>query len=110
MKLSKFIIGNMEAILTEWECFAETILPAAETMDSSALRDHAKQILEAVAKDIETRQTDRQQADKSKDLLPAPAHGEETAATTHGELRHLSGFDLKQLGSEYRALRASVLR
>ncbi|HEX9960139.1 MAG TPA: sensor histidine kinase [Pyrinomonadaceae bacterium] len=108
MKLSKFIIENMEAILTEWESFAKTILPAAETMDSPALRDHAKQILEAVAKDIETSQTDRQQSDKSKDLAPVPA-GRESAATTHGALRHLAGFDLKQLGSEYRALRASVI-
>jgi signal transduction histidine kinase len=109
VKLSKFIIENMEAILTEWEAFAKTILPAAETMDSLALRDHAKQILEAVAIDIETSQTAREQSDKSKDLAPVLA-GEETAATTHGALRHLAGFDLKQLGSEYRALRASVIR
>lgn len=109
MKLSKFIIENMEAILTEWESFAGTMLPAAETMDSLALRDHAKQILEAVARDIETHQTEQQQSDKSKDLAPALA-GKETAATTHGALRHLAGFDLKQLGSEYRALRASVIR
>jgi len=109
MKLSKFIIENMEAILTEWESFAKTILPAAETMDSLALRDHAKQILEAVAKDIETTQTAQEQSDKSKDLAPVLA-GKETAATTHGALRHLAGFDLKQLGSEYRALRASVIR
>src|SRR5688572_26541020 len=109
MKLSRFIIENMEAILTEWESFAKTILPAAETMDSLALRDHAKQILEAVSKDIETSQTDQEQSDKSKDLLPVLT-GKETAATTHGALRHLAGFDLKQLGSEYRALRASVIR
>jgi signal transduction histidine kinase len=109
MRLSKFIIENMEAILTEWESFAKTILPAAETMDSLALRDHAKQILEAVAKDIETFQTAQEQSDKSKDLAPVLA-GKETAATTHGALRHLAGFDLKQLGSEYRALRASVIR
>jgi signal transduction histidine kinase len=109
MKLSQFIIGNMEAILNEWESFAETILPAAQSMDSPALRDHAKQILEAIAKDIETSQTAQEQSDKSKDLKPPPA-GEETAATTHGELRHLAGFDLRQLGSEYRALRASVIR
>lgn len=109
MKLSKFIIGNMEAILTEWESFAETILPPAETMNSIALRDHAKQILEAIAKDIETSQTAQEQSDKSKDLKLVLA-GKATAATTHGELRHLAGFDLRQLGSEYRALRASVLR
>lgn len=109
MKLSKFIIENMETILIEWESFAKTILPAAETMDSLALRDHAKQILEAVAKDLETYQTDQEQSDKSKDLAPVLA-GKETAATTHGALRHLAGFNLKQLGSEYRALRASVIR
>lgn len=99
----------MEAILNEWESFAETILPAARSMDSVALRDHAKQILEAIARDIETSQTAQEQSDKSKDLSPA-ADVDDTAATIHGELRHLAGFDLRQLGSEYRALRASVLR
>jgi signal transduction histidine kinase len=34
----------------------------------------------------------------------------ETAAQTHGVLRAHSGFDIKQMASEYRALRASVLR
>src|SRR3954469_16884261 len=29
---------------------------------------------------------------------------------THGVLRHLAGFDLRQLAAEFRALRASVLR
>ena len=109
MKLSRFIGENMEAILNEWESFAETILPAARSMDSVALRDHAKQILEAIARDIETTQTAQEESDKSKDLLPVPDVNA-TAATIHGELRHLAGFDLRQLGSEYRALRASVLR
>ena len=36
--------------------------------------------------------------------------GKETAAATHGALRHLVGFDLRQLAAEYRALRASVLK
>ena len=109
MKLSKFITENMEEILVEWESFAKTIHPAAETMDSLTLRDHAKLILEAAAKDIETDQTDREQSDKSKGLALVLA-GEETAATTHGALRQIAGFDLEQLGNEYRALRASVIR
>ena len=109
MRLSKFITENMEAILVEWESFATTIHPAAKTMDSLTLRDHAKLILEAAAKDIETFQTDTEQSDKSKGLAE-PLAGKETAATTHGALRHISGFDLEQLGSEYRALRASVIR
>lgn len=109
MRLSKFIVENIGEILAEWESFARTIHPAAETMNSLTLRDHAKLILEAVAKDIETSQTNLEQSDKSKGLAPLLA-GKETAAATHGALRQLSGFDLKQLGSEYRALRASVIK
>ncbi len=110
MRLSKFITANIEEILREWETFARTITPAAETMDSLMLRDHAKLILEAVARDIETDQTHQEQADKSKGLADDDLAGKETAATTHGALRQIAGFDLKQLGSEYRALRASVIR
>ena len=109
MRLSKFITANMEEILTEWEAFARTIRPAAETMDSLTLRDHARLILEAAAKDIETYQTEQDRSDKSKGLAPVLA-GRETAAATHGALRQMAGFDLEQLGSEYRALRASVIR
>ncbi|HUR96581.1 MAG TPA: HAMP domain-containing sensor histidine kinase [Pyrinomonadaceae bacterium] len=78
-------------------------------MDSLTLRDHAKLILEAAARDIETYQTETEQFDKSKGLKNALA-GKETAATTHGALRQIVGFDLEQLGSEYRALRASVIK
>ena len=66
MRLADFIFDNMEAILGEWEEFAATLLPAAAGMSSLALRDHAKQILEAVAKDLSTPQTRQAQAEKSK--------------------------------------------
>lgn len=109
MRLSKFITENMEEIQVEWEAFARTLLPAAETMDSLALRNHSKQILVAIAEDIETFQTEQEQSDKSKGLALVFA-GTQTAATTHGVLRQLVGFDIKQLAGEYRALRASVIR
>jgi signal transduction histidine kinase/CRP-like cAMP-binding protein len=108
LKLSKFIVRHMDDIVYEWDTFAQTLLPSAATMSAVSLRDHAKEILEAIAKDIESAQTDLEQSDKSKGL--ARYLGAETAAATHGALRHLSGFNLLQLGSEYRALRASVLR
>jgi signal transduction histidine kinase len=110
MRLAEFILTDMETILAEWEMFAATQLPAAVSMTSLALRDHARQILEAVAKDLQTTQTKQAQADKSKgkahQLLEAP----ETAAQTHAVLRAQSGFNINQLVAEYRALRASVLR
>src|SRR5687767_6851006 len=97
LPLSRFIEQHMDRIVAEWEAFAHTLLPAAATMTSLALRDHARPILQAIAREIQSDQVQ----DKSS---------EGTAATAHGALRHLSGFDLLQLGSEYRALRASVIK
>src|SRR6185436_7629911 len=105
----KFITENLEPILVEWEAFAASLLAPGEKMTSLALRDHATQILRAIAEDIETDQTDLEQSYKSKGFAPiAPAT--RSAAMTHGALRHLAGFDLRQLAAEFRALRASVLR
>jgi signal transduction histidine kinase len=79
-------------------------------MKSLALRDHAQQILEAVAKDLPTSQTREAQAEKSMGRAPGLIGAPETAAQTHALLRARGGFDIKQLAAEYRALRASVLR
>jgi len=109
MRLANFITENLEEILVEWESFAASLLAPGQTMTSLALRDHASQILLAIAEDIETRQTELEQAYKSKGFVQI-AEATRTAAMTHGALRHLAGFDLRQLAAEYRALRASVLR
>ena len=97
LQLSAFIRENMEEIVAEWEAFARTLLPAAATMTSLALREHAADILQAIAADID--------AERSGAQPPGHAGGE-----AHGALRHMSGFNLQQLGSEYRALRASVIK
>src|SRR5687767_8767135 len=110
MRQAEFILRNMETILEEWESFASTLLPAAADMGSHALRDDAKEILEAVAKDISTPQTKEAQAEKSKSPGPKLSGASETAAQAHAVLRARSGFDINQLVAEYRALRASVLR
>lgn len=109
MRLANFILRNMETILGEWEQFAATLLPGAAGMTSLALRNHAKEILEAVAKDLSTPQTKEAQAEKSKGRAPKLMLAPETAAQTHAVLRARSGFDINQLAAEYRALRASVL-
>jgi signal transduction histidine kinase len=109
MRLADFIQRDLEAILIQWEAFAATLLPAAADMDSQALRDHAEQILRAVCKDLETSQNDGQREQKSKGLAAGPIDARNTAAETHALLRARGGFDVNQMTSEYRALRASVL-
>ena len=110
MRLADFIALNIESIVAQWEAFAATLQPAARDMDSLALRDHAIQILEAVAKDISTPQTQHAQREKSLGRARAPLDARETAAQTHAVLRARRGFNVNQLAAEYRALRASVLR
>jgi signal transduction histidine kinase len=109
MRLADFILRDMEAIAAQWEAFAAT-LPAAARLEASALRDHAPQILTAVAQDLTTAQTRDEQRKKSMGQAPKLIGAPATAAQTHALLRAHSGFDINQLAAEYRALRASVLR
>lgn len=108
MKLSRFLTDRAEDILVEWEAFAKTLEPAATLMTSVALRDHAHQIIRAIALDIESFQSDSEQIAKSHGKVPATYS--KSAASIHGTLREVSGFSLVQLTAEFRALRASVLR
>ena len=109
MRLADFILANREPILAEWEAFARSCVPAGGPMDVAALRDHADQMLTAIAADLATPQGRLAQAEKSKgrasDDDDAP-----TAAEEHGTGRAQSGFTVAQMVAEYRALRASVIR
>jgi signal transduction histidine kinase len=111
MRLADFILENMELILAEWEVFARTIHPAAK-LDRVALRDHAQEILRATARDMMSSQSATQQSDKSKGNSDLSAASERLrgASHLHAQGRVDSGFDLLELVSEYRALRASVIR
>ena len=107
-RLSTFIRENIEPILTEWETFARS-LPEGATMDIAALRDHAREMLVVIARDLDRPQTSREQADKSKGRSDADDGATLTAAQEHGAGRADSGFTAAQMVSEFRALRASVV-
>jgi len=110
MRLADFIQQNTGRILEEWEEFGTGLLPAARNLGSRTLRDHAPQILQAVAKDISTAQTSDTQSEKSMGRHPKVLDSSETAAQTHALMRARDGFNINQMVAEYRALRASVLR
>jgi len=110
MRLADFVDREREAILAEWVTFAATMLPAASDMGALELRDHAPKILDAISKDLRSRQTREAQHAKAQGRAPAVVDAPETAAEIHAVLRARSGFDINQLVAEYRALRASVLR
>ncbi|MDQ3060956.1 MAG: HAMP domain-containing histidine kinase [Pseudomonadota bacterium] len=109
MKLSTFITTHREKILCEWDTFARSLFPASPAPPPHILRDHAGEILQEIAIDLDTHQTAAQQAEKSKGQTHENVN-KKSAASIHGTLRQASGFTLIQLTSEYRALRATVFR
>lgn len=109
MNLAAFIRSEMTEILAEWTAFAKKAAPADGEMTDLALTDHAEAILCAIAIDIETHQSKLQQYEKSQGD-EVDSSETESAAAAHGRLRQASNFSLLQLSSEFRALRATVLR
>ena len=107
--LSSFIRAKTEPILAEWETFARS-LPGGEAMNVAALRDHAKEMLLAIATDLERPQSDRAQDEKARGGSDAGTARDTTAAQEHGTGRAGSGFTIGQMVAEFRALRASVTR
>ena len=115
MRLADFIRSNREPILVEWEAFARTCVPSGGPMDVAALRDHADEMLTAIAADLATPQSGTAQSEKSMGRAPDGGadgrdHAGRTAAEEHGTGRAQSGFTVAQMVAEYRALRASVIR
>ena len=108
-RLSRFIRDNIEPILAEWETFARS-LPGGGAMNVAALRDNAKEMLVAIATDLERPQSDRAQDEKARGERDAGVTRDTTAAQEHGTGRAGSGFTIGQMVAEFRALRASVTR
>jgi signal transduction histidine kinase len=110
MRLHEFIPANMEKILQEWEAFARDIWPG-DLPNVRLLRDHAEEMLNAVVADMQAPQTGPQQREKSIGNGPSSKGSDsiDLSSTRHAVSRVESGFDLRALVSEYRALRASIL-
>jgi signal transduction histidine kinase len=105
-RLSQFIAAHADEITAAWAAFA-TSLPSTGQMDITALRDHAKGMLDVISADLETPQTEQQRDRKSRgfaDRVDRP-----TQASKHGHGRAERGFSVESTVAEFRALRASVL-
>lgn len=110
LRLADFIRENEEPILAAWESFARSIWPGEEVAPE-VLQDHAWDMLLAVIRDMESPQSISQQSDKSMGIGGGGECSErvDSASDQHAMCRVASGFDLRQLVAEYRALRASVI-
>lgn len=106
MRLSVFIGENRDRMIREWEEFAKTLSPDGTA--PTILRDHVSAIINSIVENMETFQAASEEVAKSRGLGPSGSIDE--VAAVHVSLRVETGFDLVQIISEYRALRASALR
>src|SRR4051795_11502095 len=108
MRLAAFIRLNIEQISSEWELFASTLLPEQE-FSASVLRDGIFDILNEIAADMDRTQSMEQQQGKSEGD-PRRFQHIENAAERHALARVKMGLSSRQVISEFRALRATVIR
>ena len=104
MRISEFIANNAEPIISEWEDFARTC-PASPGMDRRELRNNIGGLLRFIVEDLERPRTEDGQTLKTQQ--GGPARG---SAESHADQRFARGFDTLEMISEFRALRASIIK
>lgn len=110
MALILFIREHIHDILAEWDAFARSIQPGSSDLSAARLRDHAAEMLLAIAADMSRHQTAAEQKSKSEGHAPRDPSGDDTPAELHAVHRLAEGFTMNEVIAEYRALRASVVR
>ena len=108
MRLAKYIRGNKERILQDWECFARRLATAPEEMNTAELRDHAAGMLDFIVDVLESSAERDKAAEKLHEV--AREAQEQSKAAAHGSDRRRWGFSIRDMVAEFRALRASVIR
>jgi signal transduction histidine kinase len=107
-RLAEFLHTHAAEILMAWDEFAATVNHEGKKLNPATLRDHAAEILKTIALDLDQPQTSAEQDAKGKGL--APRSPMPTPAETHADYRMVAGFAVDAMITEYRALRASVLK
>lgn len=110
MNLAQVAIDEIEGIVEEWVEFARDKDAASQAMTREQLADHAKLLLLAIVADIGRAQEAGARHDKSQGRSPDASPDITRIAREHAAQRFQQGFSLPQLVSEFRALRASVIR
>lgn len=110
MNISDFTEQQIGPIVDEWVEFARTKVPASHDFSREELADHARVMLMAVAADVRQPQGAAERHEKSQGDDPSNAPDVTRIAGDHAAQRFTQGFTFDDLVSEFRALRASVIR
>jgi len=107
--LSDFIDDRRHEILEAWDEVAGRMVPAADELTWTELRNNAAGLLDAVSLDLRATQTAEESAEKARGGMPGNSPDLTKNSREHAEQRLRHGFTLHQVLLEFRALRASVV-
>jgi signal transduction histidine kinase len=110
MNIGEFVEQQVRPIVEEWVEFARERVPTTHTFTHEDLADHARVLLLAIAADMNQWQGARAKHEKSQGQRPENAPDITRIARDHAAQRFQQGFTFEHLVSEFRALRASVIR
>ena len=108
--LAEFIRREVDVIVDEFADFARSHVESAKRLSSEELRDTAAELLKHIAEDMDSHQSEPGRSDKSRGDTPENSPAVTEDAKFHAHARLAVSFSLNEVVSEYRALRASVLR
>lgn len=110
MNIADFTDQQLAPIVEEWVGFARTKVPTSHDFTDEELADHARVLLQAITADMREHQEALARHDKSQGNQPGNAPDITRIAREHATQRFEQGFTFDHLVSEFRALRASVIR
>ncbi|WP_147373898.1 diguanylate cyclase domain-containing protein [Massilia cavernae] len=106
MRLAEFLRTGADRILDEWEAYARNI-PSARGLDTEGLRDHAHDMLAAMAAHIEGAPVAAEMIERASGRAARAVI--DMQAAQHGAVRLAQGFSITDAVAEFRALRSAVL-
>ena len=112
LRLADFIRKDEDQILRTWTSFASSIPVLKELLELDK-ENQARDLLLSIAKDLDQPQTEEARHRKSlgkQTTGEAGITGLDLTADEHGRMRFAQGLSAPEVFSEYRALRAAVLR
>jgi signal transduction histidine kinase len=106
MRLSTFIVDQLEPIVEEWQALAKASIAPVDRSEVAELRECLRSVLLTIAKEISLERTRADSDVGAGGARPAVKDG---AFAQHGAIRQRHGTAMAQLVNEFGALRAIVL-
>jgi signal transduction histidine kinase len=110
MPLPTLIRANLDRLVDEWCAYAADHIAPAKVLTRDELKNSSKELFTAIADDMATAETAAQQIQKSHGECAGNSRALIDYAKSHANHRAGQGFSLPDMASEFRAVRASVMR